>query len=240
MHAEMLDAASLAGGRVGANHAQLFHCLQRYTTAMGTTLEELQVIRLGSIGIRLQAEAEAYFEDGRDPLSAEQRGALNALLALHGLFIRLAPEWREFIEEAEAALITPQALADAVDSVAPLATEMEKSPDAFDPEIPTTLRFVADTARKIGGTLKVAGLALVRILGNVLSATGRFLLDMARKTLTKTSDQVSDAVAKSLAVTVSGAIIAAAIPLSSLSQHFPDMFKWLDPLLKVVMQYFGG
>jgi|GEM_PF-3407513 len=207
---------------------------------MGTTLEELQVIRLGSIGIRLQAEAEAYFEDGRDPLSAEQRGALNALLALHGLFIRLAPEWREFIEEAEAALITPQALADAVDSVAPLATEMEKSPDAFDPEIPTTLRFVADTARKIGGTLKVAGLALVRILGNVLSATGRFLLDMARKTLTKTSDQVSDAVAKSLAVTVSGAIIAAAIPLSSLSQHFPDMFKWLDPLLKVVMQYFGG
>jgi hypothetical protein len=198
----------------------------------------MRPIILGSIGIRLQAEADAYFEDGIDPLSGEQRGAINSVLALHGLFVRLVPEWRSFVEEAEVFVIDETNLGEALAVVEPLALSLEKAPEAYDPEIASVLRFVAEIARKFGSVAKPVVLGFLRSVGNIVSALAHFLIKLAKKTEEKVTDQVSDAIAKNLARTAGATILGAATYLSPLGEGFPEMFRWISPFIKLVQQYF--
>lgn len=234
MHEELVDAAQQADQHIGANHNQIHNLLRRYLGALGKDIPTLAPIRLGCLGIKLQEHAGSYFEEGRDPLYPEQRGALNALLALHGVFIRLVPEWREFVAEAELTSLSDQAVQALTAAVQPIIKEIANEKDSFDKEIPDRLALISSG---IGPTSdKISKFALARSFQNVLACMGHYALGAFRMGADKSRDQITDGIAKSLKLIVVAIILKAATELSGLAAQAPQMFHWVKPLIEVFRQ----
>jgi len=201
---------------------------------LGENIDDMQAIRLGALGIRLKGEASGYYEDGVDPLSPEQRQLLTGLLTLHEFFIRLIPEWREFVADAEKESFSSKATDQMGEVAAGLVDETRANPDAFDPEIPDILESLPVPKDQESQEAKVSALALKRSLNNMLGAMGRYLVDFSRKCAEKTSEKVSDAVASSLALAARGVVLALGHKLLALAELLPGDFGWVKSLIEFI------
>ncbi len=185
---------------------------------------------LGFLGLRLEAELEAYKEDGRDLLFAEQRGAAMALLATHHVFVRLLAEWKEILAEVQEADLSPQDIAALADSADDLAKSLDEYPVEIEDRIGTILRDAAAAVRNMGSKAREGAAVLTRMINNVLSALAQYALKFIKECGDEILKHVPQSIAKTLAKAASAAIVGWAAYAGGSAAGLPNMLQWAKPV----------
>lgn len=154
---------------------------------------------------------------------------LNRLLVALQIGIDKLERWAEFRgmaaedpqREGEA---DPTVVGDALDE---MAAKMVQQAKYFDPEVPATFRFLAESVRDPYGATKTVVYGAVRTAQNVICYLGRKALGIA----TKAIDAVEDHISKGVATFLLTSLSAAALKLNGV---LPTSWEWLKPLLELL------
>lgn len=145
----------LSGNNVALNSG-VFSSLERYVDALANTLAEIEVYRLGHVGIGLEALSIATAEIMDEAIGAR----MSALVASHTLFIQQESRWRDYITNAGLHETSSDADRDVACDAEEITTVLERETvqEIIDPEIPASLReqrtLVEETAEPLSIQLR--------------------------------------------------------------------------------------
>jgi hypothetical protein len=162
-------------------------------------------------------------------LNAAMLEDVNPLLAALKTAIGKLERWAEFhraaaddpMHEGEA---DPTLVSEVLDEVAAI---MEKERKYFDPDLPATFRYIAETVRDPVGATKTVVFGAVKSMENLIRFLGRRALGMTTKTLDEVEQRISKTVAAYLVTALGGAFLY-------LYGALPIAWAWLKPLLDAV------
>ncbi|WP_135079621.1 hypothetical protein [Terasakiella sp. SH-1] len=171
------DLAELQPGR---NYPAVGNFLKRYQAALGVSFDELNVIALGTQGLRLQNLADSANDFFLEDAVAE----IKALKDSHHLFIRQFQDWLDYLDDA--GIDIPQ---EAIEDSKDVLEETEHEPELFAEdlrapvhdlleEVDTNILPDPEDRIQLSDTDK---LNLVRVVGNIFSGLFEPLFPLARK-----------------------------------------------------------
>lgn len=171
----------------------------------------------------------AAYRSGADDMpvmGAPQLEDIDRLKVALKMGIEKLERWSEFRKQAnEMSASTTGADSEIVgEALDQIAEAMEERPRYFDPELPITLRFLAEAVRDPVGATKTVIYGAIKSVENLISFLGQRALGIGRKGVEAVEAHISKAVATSLVVGLSsGALL--------LSSALPQGLAWFKPLL---------
>jgi hypothetical protein len=224
----------LAGDfRQGTNHGRARDRLVALGNLLPGDVSDVKErqFRIGYEVERLDGLMAAYRSAGDDmpALNAAVFEDLNRLLLALKTGIDKLERWAEFhraaaddpMHEGQA---NPTVVAEALDEI---AAEMERRPKYFDPQLPTTFRFLAEAVRDREGAALTIVYGAVKSVENLLA----FLAQKALGIATRASDAVEQHISKGIAAFLITSLAGAALKISG---ALPAGWGWLKPLLDAI------
>jgi hypothetical protein len=219
--------------RRGTNHSRLrdrLLALANLLPGAVSAVKERQ-FRIGYEVERLQGLLVAYQSGGDDMpmLNAATLEDVKQLLLALKMGIDKLERWAEF---RRVAVNDPITIGDVdlpvvSEALEQIAAAMEQQPGYFDPELPSTFRFLSEAVRDPNGATKTVVFGAVKSAENLISFLGRRALGIGTKAADAVEKHISTVVATFLISTVS---LAAA----QLSGALPAGWAWLKPLLEAL------
>ena len=212
----------------GTNHARMrdrLTALQRLLPGEIVEVKERQ-FRIGYEIERLDGLLAAYRSGGDDmpALNAAQLQDLEKLRVTLRIGIGKLDRWVEFAKKAGESPVGVDADQEVVAAtLEDMAAWMAQKPQYFDPELPTSFRFLAEAVRDPLGATKTVVYGAVKSAENLISFLGQRALGIAKKT----ADAIEANVSKALLIGLSGAAL-------SLSGALSQGWAWLKPLLAAI------
>jgi hypothetical protein len=244
MHEDVRDWAQQAVACVGANHGLIHSMLKRHLDLLGASVVAMQVLKLALSTDRLERVLSHYYEDdGRNPLTMEQRGVVDALIGNTALMLRMVPEWRDKMGEAASALpVSAQDLGRVHDVMERLADMLDDHRSVVDAEVPQALREVALSAEPPEAAKPPIARAVIDSATNALSILAREALSLARdigadvrkKSVSAAGTSVVTVGGCALAVVAGGFLLGNTMDLAVLAQTLPADLGWLKAVLSAL------
>jgi hypothetical protein len=143
--------------------------------------------------------------------------------------------WAEFIHDAtsEPDRQTGPEMRTVGEALEKMATEMERQPTYFHPELPVTFRFLAESVKDPLGATKTVAYGAVKSAENLISFLSQKSLEIGKSSAEAVDKHISKAVAVSLVASLSGAAL-------QLSGALPTAWVWLRPLLDALAKVSVG
>ncbi|MGE5517725.1 MAG: leucine-rich repeat domain-containing protein [Bacteroidota bacterium] len=239
MHAEVRDWGLGTLTRVSNNHPLLYGMIERYLELLGENVEDMEILPLGFAANRLECLLDKYFEeDGRDPLSMEQRGMCEALLGNHGMMINWTKQWQDYKKKAESTPLSAEAVGQIHGLLSHLAAALRQDRDAVDPAVPAALTEIAAAAAPADNPDALASQGAADSLHNTLSPLARAALLItkedraeARKTMVRWVTNTAIGGGVTLAVVGGSFFLSHPVDLLALAQLLPSEFSWLRQVI---------
>jgi serine/threonine protein kinase len=225
--------------RQGTNHSRARDRLVELGKLLAGSVADVneRQFRLGYEIARLEGLVAAYRS------GAEDMPALNAAVLEDIDRMRLALQvgvsklerWAEFIRQAAGdpkreGNANPLAIGEALDKI---AIEMERQSKYFDPELPITFRFLAESVKDPLGATRTVVYGAVKSAENLISFLGQRTLGIGKSSVEAVDKHISRAIATSLLISLSGAAL-------QLSGALPTAWVWLKPLLDALTKAGAG
>jgi hypothetical protein len=232
-HSFMVDECSNILGELGGNSPKLKKRFEQYKETLGSSVENLNIVRLGCLGISLRH----VFDSARNELIGETSGLLNGFVINHEIFIQKFKKWQEYIAATDIqsiAIIDDTATAPA----AYLSERIGTRSEMFDQNIITSFRELSELVESStpaqSSTKRVVNYGLMSALNNLLSKMGEHIVLNMRA--------LGDAIKKTAINKIADVLVKNSIeflaasrgPLEALAKEFDSLFGWIKSLLDYI------
>ncbi len=214
----------------GTNHSRIRDRLTSLSKLLPGEIAEVKdrQFRIGYEIERFEGLMAAYRSGGEEMpmLNAVQLEDLDRLRVALKMGIDKLERWSEFRKRANESTAGEadaerQIVGDALDE---MAAVMEQHPKYFDPELPTTFRFLSEAVRDPRGATKTVVYGAIKSAENLVSFLGQRALGIGKKGAEAVETHISKAVAASLVAGLGAAALG-------LSGALPQGWAWLKALL---------
>ena len=218
----------------GTNHGRARDRLVALESLLSGSLSEVKErqFRIGYEIERLDGLVSTYksASDDMPELNAAVLEDLDRLRVALKMGINKLDRWAEFCRMAaddpqREGDADPTTVGEALDE---MAVVMEHQPKYFDPELPNSFRFLAESIRDPVGAGKTIVYGSVRSAENLISFLGQKALGITTKATDAIEGHISKAVATALITVMGGAAL-------KLSGALPNGWAWLKPLLDALL-----
>ena len=143
------------------------------------------------------------------------------------------PDWQRFVENAALVQLDQDDVAEVGEAASKLIREIESKPEAVDPTVPQTLRFLNELVRDPKKASKRTAFAVLRSIENFVSKAWTYCCDVLGQTFDKTKSRVADHGSKVLAGTILGLALYGANGISPVASKVQEM-QWLQTVRDLV------
>jgi hypothetical protein len=221
--------------RLGTNHSRgrdRLIALDALLTGSIADVMERQ-FRLGYEIERFDGLVSAYHEEGDDmpALHAASLWDIDRLRAALKIGVSKLDRWAEFHRQAtedpkEEGGAKRQELGEALDN---MADQLADQPQYFDPELPESFRFLAESVKDPVGATKTVVYGAVKSAENLLSFLAQRALGVGKKAVDAVEENINKAVARTLMLGLGSVAL-------SVSGALPQAWAWLRPVLDTLMK----
>jgi hypothetical protein len=225
-----IDELTTSDFAAGTNHGRVRNRLVSLGRLLPGEIVEVKdrQFRIGYEIERFEGLMAAYRAGGEDMpvLNVAQLEDLDRLRIVLKMGLDKLDRWSQFRKLAgESAAGESNADREVVaDTLAEVATVMERRPQYFDPQLPASFRFLEEAVRDPSGATTTVVYGAVKSVENLLGFLGQRALGIGRKGVEAVETHISKAVAASLVLGLGGAAL-------KLSGALPQGWAWLKPLL---------
>lgn len=143
------------------------------------------------------------------------------------------PEWQRFVENAALVQLSQDDVLEVGEAASRLIKELEAKPEAVDPAVPRTLRFLNELVRDPKKASKRTAFAVLRSIENFVSKAWKYCCDVLGQTFEKTKDRVAEHGSRVLAGTILGLALYGANGISPVASKVQEM-QWLQTVRELV------
>lgn len=237
------DEANVAAAREvlleqGANIVESLltsNCDPRLLQAMVRLNERLQdmtdVVQLGIQNISCEELRSSFEPELPVALAAIMKGHSAAI----NLYVAQFPEWQKFADNANQVELSPDDIRELKDTAALLAQQLEDD-ENVDPEVPATIKFLADAVSDPARVAKRTSFALLRSLENLISVVFKFVGEAVEETANEAKKNFTKTTGKVLAG-YAALVVVSALSILPVFSKFADT-SWIKsaaPLVKLLL-----
>lgn len=197
--------------------------------------EPSNVIELGLTNIGCEAMCGMASAELPDAICGMLRGHTTAV----GMFVAQFPEWQRFSENAAAIELTPADVKEINRAASQIISRIQDRPDIADDEVPRTIRAIRSLTADSSTTVKKAAFALLRTIENFVATVFSFGADFIGKSATKTSEALSDAVARAAIVVLMSAAVAGVGQMTGVTGKIAEA-SWMKTAVEIVQRQLSG
>lgn len=180
------------------------------------------IVRVAMANLRAEHLVPAYEDELATPVAMAWRSHCRAVAMYAAQF----PDWQRFVENDAVVQIERDDVSKIRDTVSAMVVELEKKPEAADPEVPKTLKFLNELLVDPNKASKRAAFAVLRSVENLISKAWSFSIDTIVKTATEAQTKVVKATSAALAVVILGLALNGAGGIAPVASKIQDM-QWL-------------
>ncbi len=186
-----------------------------------SSFSELQSYMESSENIIQVGLANLTFDGMRIAFSDELPDAVGAMLYSHSLGINMLlaqyPEWVDFSDNAVAAELTESDISEVSIALRILVEKTELHPEVATPEVPKTVKAIAQLLNNPKDASKRAALAAVRTLENAVIKIFGYVGEFAEKTTEKSIDTLSSTASRVISIVLLTTALSIAGNLSGIA-----------------------
>jgi hypothetical protein len=171
-----VDRLVSAAHKIDNSHPHLAFSIREYAELMGTSLAELDVTSVWSIGASLSGFAQSFREQNRnrtlaEPLEPEVDGLLQSVIRQHGAFIMGFEEGRDLVDRADRFALDADKLSGLEASGNPLIAELASNGDLVNDAARAVHKSISDGAHEFGWKTARVGYAAYLVIRNAVLRT---------------------------------------------------------------------
>lgn len=189
------------------------------------------IIKLGLTNLGCAMMAEAFECELPDAVASMLRAQSVGV----SMYVAQFPEWSEFSEKAAAVALDEEAVARISGAAQELTQTLTSDPSLAEPEVPRVIGFLNELIADPRKATKRAVFAVLRTIENIVIRVYQHSADCLEKTAKKTSDGLSTSLSKVAIAGLLGLALAAAVQLTPLAAHLPEM-AWVGRATEIVRQ----
>ncbi|TWD54433.1 hypothetical protein FB480_103344 [Agrobacterium vitis] len=171
-----VDRLVSAAHKIDNSHPNLAFSIREYAELMDTSLAELDVTGVWSVGSSLAGFAQSFREQNRnrtlaEPLEPEVDGLLQSVIRQHGAFIIGFEEGRDLVDRADRFALDADKLSGLEESGNPLIAELASNADLVNVGTRAVHKSISDGVHEFGWKTARVGYAAYLVIRNVVLRT---------------------------------------------------------------------
>lgn len=208
--------------------------LEQFEALQRKLESDVDIVQLGIANLTCN-EMRLEFEQ-------ELSSSLSAMLRSHSasisLYVAQFPDWQRFTSNAANVELDEDDIRETKAVAESIADQLSEMPDRVDPEVPRTIRFIANAIANPKQTTKRAAFAVLRTLENLIASTLEFTTNFAGNLLSQTASKTADVTSSILARTVA-VVLTSATVLTPVFAKFGDTI-WVKSAIELVQKQIHG
>ncbi|HEX8166662.1 MAG TPA: hypothetical protein VF601_12850 [Beijerinckiaceae bacterium] len=193
--------------------------------------KETNIITIGLSNIGCAVMSDMYQHELPD--------ALNGMLRAHTvgveMYVAQFPDWARFVENASAAQIDSNDVAQIHRVTSQLVAQLQAKPEMVDPEVPKTFARLNELIAAPSNAAKRAAFAVLRSIENLISKVFSYGANLLDATANKTVEGVSSVLSKALIVAMLTLALDGALGITSIAAKIHEM-TWLKNAVELVQK----
>jgi hypothetical protein len=194
-------------------------------------VHESSIVKLGIMNIACEYMCDSFKQELPEAICGLLRGQTAGI----GMFVAQFPEWQAFSEKAASIDLSPTDISSIHRAASDLSTKLELNPEIADPEVPRTIRAIAELIRDPAAATKRAAFATLRTIENFVAKAFRYGGEFLDETAQKSVSGLSTAVSRGLVIALMAAAIASATTLGPVSSRISDA-GWMRDAAEIVQR----
>jgi hypothetical protein len=185
-------------------------------------------VRIGMANQDCDATAAGFFDELPTVLVGQLRGFIRNVEMYAAQF----PDWQQFVDHAAMAELEPGDIDVARRATADLAEKLDK-PELADPEVPATLKRLAELRSHPGRASKRLAFALIRTVENFVSKALSFSTGFVEETAKETRSALTKPAGKAAAAALLYVAIESATGISGAASKVAEA-RWMQEAVSVL------
>lgn len=192
------------------------------------------IVHLGLQNITSKAMTAAFSDELPSAVVAQMEGYSAGI----AMYVAQFEDWQTFVQNAAEAMINDDVSSSMNTFLVDLNSEFEKYSEVVDPEVPNTIKFLAELISDPARTTKRSLFAFVRTIENLISKAFGYIIDLFSKTAEKSVEKLSDAASSVITRALIGIGVVSALGIMPVMNGVSGM-EWIESAFRLVTEKIG-